>query len=285
MEKGSIPFEQTLYGYFVGKRLAFPIVKQRTQELWKDHGLCDLFINDDDVFFFKFDNLMGMNYILQKGIWKINGIPLFIRKWDPNVFIEQPTHDRVPVWVNIFGIPLQLFNKDGLSLIARKLGKPLEVDSYTTTMCERATGRAVFACILIEMSAKDPWAKEIKIEAIVNKGATSTKLRVEYPWNPKRCDHCKIFGHDLATCPIHTTSTPTPKPTMPPLKEVDNEGFQKVKRKTRSVPILKKKIPNDNRKGKGPALQISQSKDTLPASDALPSSSHGGCISSPIDQG
>ncbi|CAI9288724.1 unnamed protein product [Lactuca saligna] len=176
------------------------------------------------------------------------------------------------------------------------------------------------------MSAKDPWAKEIKIKAITAKGVTSTNLRMEYPWNPKRCDHCKIFGHDLTTCPIHTTSTPSPKSTLPTLKEIDNQGFQTVKRRTRSVPIPKKKTPIDNRKGKGPALQISQvykpvnrakpkekvstnmfdalshqrvvdteddscappvmhSKDTHPASYALLSSSHGGCIPSPIDQG
>lgn len=136
MANGSIPYERTLYGYFVGDRLAFPFVKDRTLELWNEHGLCDIFINDDDVFFFKFDNDVGMNYVLQKGIWKIKGIPLFLRKWDADVFIEKPSHDRVPVWFNIFGIPLQLFNKDGLSLIASKLGKPLEVDSYTSTMCE-----------------------------------------------------------------------------------------------------------------------------------------------------
>ncbi|CAH1446566.1 unnamed protein product [Lactuca virosa] len=258
MTNGSIPFERTFYGYFIGKRLAFPLVRDRLQDLWKEHGISDIFINNDDMFFFKFDNDNGMNYVLQKGIWKINGIPLFLRKWDPDVFIEKPTHDRVPVWVNIFGIPLQLFNKDGLSLISSKLGKPLAVDSYTTTMCERATGRAVFARILIEMSAQDPWDKDIKTKAITTKGATTTTLRVEYSWNPNRCDHCKIFGHDQATCPILTTSTPAPKPAMATPKEVDNEGFQTFKRRSRSFPIPKKKIPIDNRKGKGPSLKISQ---------------------------
>lgn len=99
MANGSIPYERTLYGYFVGDRLAFPFVKDRTLELWNEHGLCDIFINDDDVFFFKFDNDVGMNYVLQKGIWKIKGIPLFLRKWDADVFIEKPSHDRVPVVV------------------------------------------------------------------------------------------------------------------------------------------------------------------------------------------
>ncbi|CAI9267202.1 unnamed protein product [Lactuca saligna] len=324
MTNGSIPFERTLYGYFIGNRLAFPLVKDSLQELWKEHGISDIFI--DDMFFFKFDNENGMNYVLQKGIWKINGIPLFLRKWDPDVFIEKPTYDRVPVWVNIFGIPLQLFNKDGLSLIASKLGNPLEVDSYTTTMCERATGRAVFARILIEMSAKDPWAKEIKIKAVTAKGATSTTLRVEYSWNPKRCDYCKIFGHDHATCPDHSISAPDPKSATPTPKDVDNEGYQTVMRRSRNFPIPKKKIPIDNRKGKGHAIKITQvykpvtrvepkkkvstnmfdalshqrvddidddsrvpqvihSSTTIPASNALPSSSHGGCTSSPIDQG
>ncbi|CAI9265118.1 unnamed protein product [Lactuca saligna] len=326
MDKGSVPFERTLYGYFVGDRLAFPFVRDRVFELWKEHGLYDIFINSDDVFFFKFDNIVGMNFVLQKSIWRINGFPLFLRKWDPKVFIEKPTHDRVPVWVNIFGIPLQLFNKDGLSLIASKLGKPLEVDSYTTTMCERAMDRAVYARILIEMSAKDPWAKEIKIKAITATGSTSTTLKVEYSWIPKRCDHCKIFGHDHAMCPTHMISSPDPKSAMPTPKEVDNEGYQTVKRRSQSLPNPKKKIPINNRKGKGPAIKISQvykpvtrvepkkkvstnmfdalshqrvddiddasrvppiisPSTTHPASDALPSSSHGGCISSPIDQG
>nr|KAJ0200618.1 hypothetical protein LSAT_V11C600298590 [Lactuca sativa] len=326
MEKGSVPFEKTLYGYFVGKRLAFPLVKERLEDLWKEHGICDIFINHDDMFFFKFENTKGMNYVLQKGIWKINGIPLFLRKWDPDVFIEKPTHDRVPVWVNIFGIPLQLFNKDGLSLIASKLGKPLEVDSYTSTMCERATGRAVFARILIEMSANAPWAKEIKIKAITAKGATSTSLRVEYSWLPKRCDHCKTFGHDQTSCSTHTTSSPAQKMVTPITKEDDNQGFQTVKKRTRSIPIPKMRVQVNNRKEKGPALKITQvykplnrdpkeknvssnmfdalshqrihdiedssssppaipPRDILPTADSIPSSSHGGHIPTPVDQG
>ncbi|CAH1451248.1 unnamed protein product [Lactuca virosa] len=235
----------------------------RTQDLWKEHGLCDIFINDDDVFFLKFD-------------------------------IDE--------------------------------GKPSEVYSYTTTMCKRATGRAIYARILIEMSAKDPLAKEIKIKAFTAKGATSTSLRVEYSWIPKICDHCKNFGHDHTTCPSHTTSAPVQKMSTSIPKEVDKEGFQTVKRKSRAIPIPKKKVQVDNRKGKGPTLKISQvfkpiirdpkkknistnmfdplshqrvddsqedscippvihSRDTHPTSDVHPSSSHGGCISSPFDQG
>ncbi|CAH1439101.1 unnamed protein product [Lactuca virosa] len=94
--------------------------------------------------------------------------------------LKKPTHDQVPVWVNIFSIPLQHFNNVGLSLIASKLGKPLEIDSYTTTMCEHATGRVVYARILIEMSVKDPWDKDIKIKAFTNKDNPKKEEDVQF---------------------------------------------------------------------------------------------------------
>ena len=27
-----------------------------------------------------------------------------------------------------------------------------------------------------------------------------TTIRIEYPWVPQNCTHCKIFGHSLAKC-------------------------------------------------------------------------------------
>ncbi|CAI9260498.1 unnamed protein product [Lactuca saligna] len=48
------------------------------------------------------------------------------------------------------------------------------------------------------------------------------------------------------------------KTVMPTPKEVDKEGFQTVKRKTRDFPLPKKMIQVDNRKDKGPALNIAQ---------------------------
>ncbi|CAH1447586.1 unnamed protein product [Lactuca virosa] len=123
-------------------------------------------------------------------------------------------------------------------------------------MCERATDRAVYARILIEMSANAPWAKEIKIKAFTAKGATSTSLRVEYSWNPKRCDHAKSL---VTTTPLALlTSPPVQKTATPIPKDVDKEGFETVKRRTRAIPIPKKKVQTDNRKDKGPALKIAQ---------------------------
>ncbi|CAI9259275.1 unnamed protein product [Lactuca saligna] len=131
------------------------------------------------------------------------------------------------------------------------------------------------------------------------------------------------LSHDHASCPTQPNNAPV-QTTLP--KEVDNEGFQTVKKRTRAIPIPKKKVQVNNRKDKGPALKIvqvykpithdskkknvssnmfdalshqkideseddtsippvSHPSDTLQSSDTYPSSSHGGHISPPVDQG
>ncbi|CAH1420509.1 unnamed protein product [Lactuca virosa] len=94
---------------------------------------------------------------------------------------------------------------------------------------------------------------------------------------------------------------PPKRLAMPTPIEVDNEGYQIVHRKSRTFPIPKKKAHIDNRKvddtdDDSRLPPVSQSRDTLPAHEAQPSSfptasvalagsSQGGGISIPFDQG
>ena len=51
----------------------------------------------------------------------------------------------VPVWVKLRDIPITTFTEDGLSVIATKLGTPLMLDYYTSTMCMESWGRSSYA--------------------------------------------------------------------------------------------------------------------------------------------
>lgn len=50
----------------------------------------------------------------------------------------------------------------------------------------------------------------------------------------------KKIAHDLSTCTTHASYIAAPKSTMPTSKDMNNEGFQIVKRKTKLFPIPKK---------------------------------------------
>ncbi|GJT13281.1 hypothetical protein Tco_0860323 [Tanacetum coccineum] len=68
------------------------------------------------------------------------------------------------------------FTEDELSAIASRLGTPIMLDSYTSTMC---------------------------IESWSCSGSYLHTIKVEYEWKPPRFGNCSVFVHDDSQCPKH----------------------------------------------------------------------------------
>ncbi|PWA80933.1 ATPase, F1/V1/A1 complex, alpha/beta subunit, Zinc knuckle CX2CX4HX4C [Artemisia annua] len=71
-------------------------------------------------------------------------------------------------------------------------------DRITTSMCERAYGRASFARVLVEVDVASDLVENIKV--CYEKLGRSMNLKVEYAWKPPLCTHCRVFGHEFKTC-------------------------------------------------------------------------------------
>ncbi|CAI9288726.1 unnamed protein product [Lactuca saligna] len=105
----------------------------------------------------------GLLSVLEGGVWMIFDSALIIRRWTTGVSSVKDQHDKIPVWVKIYNVPLEYWNGTGLSHIAWEIGKPLDVDAHTAKMCQEHWGRPDFMRILIEMSAAKEWLKEVLI--------------------------------------------------------------------------------------------------------------------------
>ncbi|GKF40047.1 hypothetical protein Tco_0120108, partial [Tanacetum coccineum] len=57
-----------LYGYFMGKRVAFAVVEYYVMNGWKKFGLVGVMMNAR-LFFFKFATIEGMHGVLENGLW------------------------------------------------------------------------------------------------------------------------------------------------------------------------------------------------------------------------
>lgn len=175
--------------------------------------------------------------MLESGPWMIQNVPIFLNKWNVDVCLSKNNHDKVPVWVKMHDVPMQTFTDDGLSMIATKLGKPMMLDSYTSTMYVEAWGRPSFARAMIEISEDIITVATPRLEG---GGFIIDQVRVEYEWKPPRCKECKISGHEGAECPNK------PQPTMEkPKPKVDEDGFQAPK-KTARKPEGNKKYKQTN---------------------------------------
>ncbi|GJX17683.1 zinc knuckle CX2CX4HX4C containing protein [Tanacetum coccineum] len=123
VEKVSTRFEHTLYGYFIGKRMAFPVVEYYARNNWAKHGLKRIMMNSKGFFFFKFDSRAGLEAALEGGPWLIRKSPIILKKWSMDTRLLKEELTRIPIWVKLHDVPIQVFEEDGISLIATFIGR------------------------------------------------------------------------------------------------------------------------------------------------------------------
>ncbi|GKF07281.1 retrovirus-related pol polyprotein from transposon TNT 1-94, partial [Tanacetum coccineum] len=82
-------FENSLVGSFVGKKVAFPLVKNYVTNTWAKFGFEKVMSDDDGVFYFKFASLKGLEQVLEQGQWLIRNIPLMLTKWSTNMSLSK----------------------------------------------------------------------------------------------------------------------------------------------------------------------------------------------------
>ncbi|GKA34852.1 zinc knuckle CX2CX4HX4C containing protein [Tanacetum coccineum] len=231
-------FENTLYGYFIGKRLAFPVVENYVKNAWKKFGLERVMLTHG-FFLFQFATKEGMDRVLEDGSWLIRLVPLFLNIWTPNTRLEKDTIISAPVWVKLYHVPIVAFSQVGLSLITSQLGKPIMLDAYTSSMCQKSWGRNTYARALVEVSALNPLMESVVVAVpfLDGTGYSFETVEVEYEWQPPRCDTCKVFDHVDSKCPKIVK-------VVDVQKAVDDDGFTKVSNR------------NEKGRNKGKAKQI-----------------------------
>ncbi|GJY74091.1 putative reverse transcriptase domain-containing protein, partial [Tanacetum coccineum] len=147
-------FANTAYGFFLGKRVAYPMVANYVRNTWGKYGLVrSMFSSFTELFSFQFNSMDGLNAMLKNGPWFIRNNPLILKKWHPDVNLLKEDVGVVPVWVKFHGVPVTAFSEDGLSAITTKIGTRLMLDSYTSNMCMQSWGRSSYARAMIELRA------------------------------------------------------------------------------------------------------------------------------------
>ncbi|GJZ75588.1 zinc knuckle CX2CX4HX4C containing protein [Tanacetum coccineum] len=150
----------------------------------------------------KFDSRAGLDAVLERGPWMIHNSLIILKKWSVNTSLQKEEMTRIPIWVKLHDVPIQVFEEDGISLIASYLEAEF-TESITIGILELEGPSFI----------REP-------------------IHVEYEWKPPRCHTCNIFGHLGDSCPKkvvntlvvnNSTNTNTP-----------NDGFQQVVNKRRN---------------------------------------------------
>ncbi|GKC37436.1 zinc knuckle CX2CX4HX4C containing protein [Tanacetum coccineum] len=134
VEKVTTRIEHTLYGYFIGKRMAFSVVEYYARNNWAKHGLKRIMMNSKSILFFKFDSRAGLEAVLEGAPWLIRKSLIILKKWSMDTRLLKEELTRIPLWVKLHDVLIQVFKEDGISLIATFIGKPVMLDSYISSV-------------------------------------------------------------------------------------------------------------------------------------------------------
>ncbi|XP_071740845.1 uncharacterized protein [Rutidosis leptorrhynchoides] len=161
-------------------------------------------MNDKGFFFFMCNTEKGLQDVLENGPWIIRTMPIILNKWSPDISLTQENLSSIPVWVKLYDIPLAGYTADGLSAIATKLGRPMMIDSYTSTMCRESWGRPNYARAIVEIKSENELKEVLKVATprLYGMGRTVENVRVVYEWKPPRCSGCRLFGRSHAQCHV-----------------------------------------------------------------------------------
>ncbi|GJU71748.1 zinc knuckle CX2CX4HX4C containing protein [Tanacetum coccineum] len=224
---------------FDGANISIPrkIVKKAEKDYDESKGF----------FFFKVDSRAGLEAVMEGGPWLIRKSLIILKKWSMDTRLLKEELTRIPIWVKLHDVPIQVFEEDGISLIAKFIGKPVMLDFYTSSMCNESWGRSSFARCLIEVNSEAGLVDvvTIGIPSLYGDGFTKETIHVEYEWKPPRCDICKIFGHVHDHYPKKVVSPPivTTSDVVTPTGEKTNDDFQTVGKKKKRKG--KSKFTND----------------------------------------
>ncbi|XP_026441709.1 uncharacterized protein LOC113340872 [Papaver somniferum] len=183
--------ENLVVGVFVGKRLAYNLVKRVTERAWKPKGSFSLTIHGEFAFIFDFND-DERSTALEHGSMYISNQLFLVQPWHPDIESEIAELKSVPIWMNFRKVPLHFWDSDGLSRIASYLGRPIMMDNQTLH-CTRMSYARV--CVEVDVNFDFPTTIPVVID-----GTKRFLVDVEYSWKPPKCPHFHVFGHTLNGC-------------------------------------------------------------------------------------
>ncbi|GKC92279.1 RNA-directed DNA polymerase, eukaryota, reverse transcriptase zinc-binding domain protein, partial [Tanacetum coccineum] len=163
---GSEKWKLTVCGYFVGCKMQVYELEYNVRRMWGRFGLKDIVVDAEGMCFFKFKEEEGMKYVINHSPWLVNGKPLIVQKWDPEVVIVKESPCKIPIWIRLYNVPLEAWSIKGLSAISSRLGRPLMMDQMTSDMCKEGSGRLGYARVLVEIDASKSYLDKIEINYV-----------------------------------------------------------------------------------------------------------------------
>ncbi|KAI8024394.1 Uncharacterized protein LOK49_LG03G03155 [Camellia lanceoleosa] len=187
--------ERCLIGYLLDvHRFGFYIMQLHVNDLWNLEGSVHVYARSKNHFVFLFERIGDMHRIVDNGSYVIQGALLIVDCWKPNLVLDRLIFDKMMVWVQLYGLPLECFTEEARLSVGRAVGEVVKVD------IDLLMPRIIrFLRIRVWVSLDRPLINGFFLKF---REGQQHWISCSYERLCKVCQNCGQVGHMLTTCLI-----------------------------------------------------------------------------------
>ncbi|XP_020243214.1 uncharacterized protein LOC109821441 [Asparagus officinalis] len=152
-------WDSALIGQILGINIKFKAMEAFVQKVWSHLALPKICILKLGLFLYKFKSKEDMMIILESGPWFFGSRSLLLKPWSIDEEIGKRNDCLYPMWIQLPGLRLNLWNAKCISKIASLIGRPIATDKLTASR-----QRLEYARVLVEVSMPSPLPDHISIQ-------------------------------------------------------------------------------------------------------------------------
>ncbi|KAF5205066.1 zinc knuckle (CCHC-type) family protein [Thalictrum thalictroides] len=146
----------------------------------------------EGIFTITFKKEIDYVFVLENGPWLIHGYVISFKKWSKDVNLEEFDFPFFPMWIQVFGLPLERFGTANLWKVGSIFGRVLAVDPVGG-----ADDKVPYGRVQVMYNVQEPVKKDG--EVTLSEGKKSL-VSFRYERLPLFCYFCGLIGHDYGVC-------------------------------------------------------------------------------------
>ncbi|CAA7061593.1 unnamed protein product [Microthlaspi erraticum] len=189
-KRGAKLHSDYIVGIFYGNPPSYGKIWGVLNYLWGKDRKVTIHNLTPNAFLFRIPSASLRNKVLQHELWRVGDSPFFVTEWKASFSLDPPSLKKAPIWATITNIPFDLVTDEGLSIIAKPLGKIVDKKPFTSVNSAEVK-------VIVDLTSTLPTTTEIERD-----DGQIVVLSVTYPWLPPLCSVCNEIGHKALFCPV-----------------------------------------------------------------------------------